>query len=318
MARKESNLEIDGEGKPIGLLFRFPYSRNDFSDDNSFLEYVNDYSDEYNRIGKGLRPGEPHPMKYEEGEQSSRYQSDLRIWENTVSQDAVLKAHKPPPQPGPVDLDFLALTSKNKKDRLTGAEQLRTKQFVADQLKTAILKDASGDLTGARVARERASMMSREIDKVRKESPYSFVEEAEKGLVENAIVELEKATNLSPSEVAQNIEYLQGLVSGLNACNDAEFSYLINKASGYDTKRNGELKIIKVDHEGHRACDIARSAENHRMEPLDFLLTMGCGKTAPEEEEAPVPPEEDSSGYYDKMTQKEFERTREDEGASKL
>jgi hypothetical protein len=281
------------------------YSPEDFQrwyEDNpvGFKEYVAQRWSEWNEEQAKLEPGMPNRLAFENAENDVVFQSKLRRWENEQTQENFYEKHKPIPQPGPVDRDFLALSSRDKTDQKTAAEILRNRAFVDEQSKRAIERQALGDEKGAREATARASMMTRQVEQQRQQHRYTFLEQVDNQLVKNATNELERALSLSPEEVNERREYYQGLITAFNATHDGAWSYVIDGFSPYDPNRNGrEQRIIKVEHDGLRACDVARTAENRKMTTLDHLITVGYGK-APEAEKEETPEEETSPEAWEK------------------
>ena len=255
----------------------------------SFKEYLSAKWGEWNEIQQAMKPGQPHPLSYRQGESDPQYVVDINIFINQQAveqgQEAVMERHKPAPQRGPVDRDFLALSSRDKKDRETGAEILRHRQFIDEQLGKAVQYRAMGEEAKAREAEARAGMMTREIQTTRKSHTYTFVEEADQRHVEDATNKLERALSLTPEEIEANREFYQGLISAFNATSDGNSSYLIDGPSAFDPNRKGESKIIKIEHDGLKACDVTRLSEDTGQSHLDTLIRSGYGRTNPKAEE---------------------------------
>ena len=109
---------LDDEGRAVEILwdngktekipFRVDESLTDHHGDREdYWIYLNGEVDRYAQTISRLRPGEPNPMdpQYPGGEYDSRYQSELRMWENkTVNMDVqeeMIRRHTPPPRQTP-------------------------------------------------------------------------------------------------------------------------------------------------------------------------------------------------------------------------
>jgi len=128
MSRRKYQLNQDGTPR---VPFYYPYKLEDFGGDEEAMSQDLDlYADQFEEIARTLRnPHEPHPMRYPEGVDSPRYQSDLRMWESLVSQQIIHDANKPPRPISPRDPDFTALSSTNPQDVKTAKERLHNKAF---------------------------------------------------------------------------------------------------------------------------------------------------------------------------------------------
>jgi len=276
-----------------------------------------------------LPKGHPNPLAFQYQSEDEGYRAAVEAYrDNRQAQmtaqalDSVLQAHKPPPPPP--DIDFSALSSRNAQDRKTGAEILRSKQFISDQLRKAALQESLGNPEKAQAARERAAMMTREIEKTRSERRYTFLEEADAQLVDHATRELEEAMKLSPSEVEERREYWEGLCKTFNATNPGEFSFVIDRPSPYARHDATEGRIRKIHHPGLRANEVHQRAEGHNQDILDYLFIAGHKPEKGPIEESQQLDEKvsqeraETNARLEGMNQAEFEQARNEAGAPKF
>lgn len=281
------------------------------NDPQQVEKYVAQRWQEWNAEQAKLAPGVPNKLSFESQEYDPGYTAAMQTHQSNQAGQATANALRPlleglrppPPSPPPVDIDFVMLGSKNIQDVKKAKENLLHRQFIKEQLNRAAELQGVGE--SPKDALERAAMMAREVKKTRRESPYSFQEENDRLMIEDAQKRLEQAEKLTPEEIEANRPYFKTLAESFNHEHNGEFSYVLDDREA--------PKIIRVDHAGKSSRHIAQ------MEKPDFLLPWRIQdhviSDAPKKETA----EEVPKAADDKWeSQKAFEQEREAEGARKF
>jgi hypothetical protein len=253
-------------------------------DQEEFEAYLDELADMYEDIAVDLRPGQPHPMDYEDQQYSDQYQSDMRIFEQTAAMDAHRAKHEPPKQLEP---DQHALYYGSGEDRKQAQERLEMKKFVAEQLQKAAEHRARGNLTAAFDCEDRAAQYTRDIEKREREYSYSFVEEEDRNVIDYGARELSAMIHWPSEKVKHNEARIRGMIEGYRQMSDTEHSFVL-------TKDGGNYKVTKVLHPGTPANEIkARVGEFSDETYLRKLSAHGTvEREEPEPEEAPSEPAE--------------------------
>lgn len=292
---------LDKDGKPQVPWFN-RYTLADWNGDGeAFAEYLDLDADRYEEIQAKLRPGQPHPMHYENEWDDSQYQSDVRIWEHEVASERVAQRHAPRPSAPPIDKHRKAFLMGSGEDKKEAQERLEMQRFIQEQLEAAVEHRALGHIKQARDCEERAAMWTRDFKK-RDSQPYTFEAAEEAQIVDFGDRNLSERTKWSAQDLAERFDETKGWVEGFRQMSPTEYSYVL-------TGEGDTLKLSKVKHPGIPAHDLKARVGDIGEENL--LLKLGVNgaesreEPEPEKKESPKPMTEMTMGDYNKYVAKE-------------
>jgi hypothetical protein len=255
--------KIDADGKPA-VPWAESATLEDFDSREDFEEYLDEVADSYEEIGAKLRPGEPHPMSYEDQMYSDRYESDMRIFEQTTA----LEAHKAKHDPTQLPPDQYALYYGSGADRERAEKILADEKFVGEQLQKAAEHRAHGNPVAAR------------------DCEQHFIAHEDENIVAYGDEELTAMIDWDSATIEANEARVRGLISGYRKMSDKEHSYVL-------TKGEGGLKISKIRHPEIPANELRSRmgdfSDSVYLRKLSMHGVQSRDEPKPEPAEAPEP-----------------------------
>jgi|GEM_PF-6946792 len=294
-----------GKGGRAEVPWVEEYTLADFNfNKEDFFEYLSSIQDSYDEILERLRPGEPHPLEFENQWDDPKYQSELRIFESGEAMERHHARHEPERKAPPMDKNYKALVYGSADDKKDAAERLKFTKIRNEQLEKAARYRALGQVTKARDAEQRAAQYDRELEDRQRQS-YSFEREETEKAVDFGKTELDKAIKWNAEQIRENFDHIQALVQGFRAMSDSEHSYVI-------TGQGDNLKLSKVRHPGIPANEIhARLA----LDDDGLLLKLSGNGVESREEPEQTPDKPEPKKAMADMTIRDYENYVEREEA---
>jgi hypothetical protein len=299
----KNQYRIDKQGKAV-VPFFVELSLEDFGGDR---ESYRGYLDELRETWKSeaaQAAEEDQPLRSEFAPDSvgeRAYSAALQSWSVERGVSKAMAANRPKPSVEQLPRELAALHFGDKGDKKKSIEVMQWRGLAQEQLSKAIEYEQFDGPNSTRVrdAKQRAAQYQREVDKLQKQQ-YSFEAKGQAESVKWGEAELEKAMLMNPSEVAENLDHLNGLVQGYRKMADTDYSFAI------DGKQ-----VVKIKHPHLPANEI--HARIGTTEDRQILERLRAGGIERHEEPAPAPKEVEarSTRSLDKLTNKEFAAERE-------
>jgi hypothetical protein len=292
-------------------------------DEEGCKEYLRERTSTWEEEESKLLPNEPNKLAFEYQENDLQYQSRLTAFhvgrEIEASQERTQEKAKQSYNQQSLGSPLSAIDEHE-------AERIKWSLWEAEYLQKAEDAKRRGDLTEEKAHRERARWGPEELKKLPK--PWGQ-QKAEEAYMDNLnfglgrlFNEAEKGQSYWDDERLQHDSLLS--IHQWNR-NTKGPTLVMCKEKSPKTREYLEPKpgnIIKFDLDENLKKSFLYNVYECGQDPAEFLRKIGQGhlleeEISPEPVEETVVESEEKVHPYEKMTQKEFERTRDDEGASK-